>query len=123
MKARPERSEGRKHAGGMFPRAWESPCASERTRMGVGGCASFVAEVLVGRISKVYTNNKKRFDAYASERFLIVGTGLENQMQHPGGVLLATARRSETLILPKAKCKQVLVPLPEKLSWHLYFWI
>ena len=76
MKARPEHSEGGKYAGGMFSRAWESPCASERTRKGVGGCASFVAEVLVGRISKVYTNNRKTAIASAIAVFLR-GTGLE----------------------------------------------
>ena len=31
----------------------------------------------------MYTNNKKRFDAYASERFLIVGTGLEKSNATP----------------------------------------
>ena len=59
MKGRPEQSEGRKHAGGMFSRPWESPCASERTRMGVGGCALINAEVYVDAISKVCKGHRK----------------------------------------------------------------
>ena len=33
---RPAREAGNEHAGGMFIRPWESPCASERTQYGCG---------------------------------------------------------------------------------------
>ena len=82
-KARPRRSRGEKHAGGMFFRAWESPCMSGRIRYGCGRSCSRSARESLGirtHPAWMWTKIEKYFEeaGYPREYPFFISWKLEN---------------------------------------------